>query len=109
MSFWDSGNLWFDEKYFTNNLLYSDWTAFKRDRPYDSPIWLFRGLRVISWSSRIDPNLYNYRYLQIVFMISKPTTEMMGWTFRIQDSEEEEIRQFISTLIPDFWKNLLST
>jgi hypothetical protein len=109
MTLWDSGNLWFSERYFANVLGYPDWAAYKRDRPYDSPIWLGRGLRAISWSTRVDPTFFNYRFMQIVFMISNPHTELLAWTFRVQDSEEEELRAFLATLVPSYWKNLMDT
>ncbi len=103
---WKDRNYLIPESYLKERFWFHNWTDFLNQSPYESEVWKYRGLHLLSWSISKRQDIQT---IQIVFVVNKPMFEMMYFEIPVKDSDESAVRAWLAERIPPFWKNLSSS
>lgn len=99
--FWERGNVWLDLPTTSiTRFSYMSWKRFMDESPFESIIWQRRGIRLLSWGTKMD---MNHRVLQIIFLATIPELEYFTWEMAVKDEEAEFIQKWLSERKPSFW------
>ena len=77
----------------TNVIEYKSWKAFIDDRPFDSPLWLSNGMKILNHT------ILNGSLLVITFIVNKPSLAKWSWHIHVTWQDSENIKEWVSRFI----------